>query len=726
MNSARSRWSMAVLFVLFSGALLAVVEWAAYRRLLGMEQRVWQPLLDEVALGSLLFLLAMFLTAPVLLVFGAVSSRGWGKSAWLLLLAGWAAAFGWQGLDFACQGLTGNHISYYMSFLADVMATPKNQGAQFAGGSEWLNGPILRALGSVLGIGLLSLVAARLAAPRVPAVAATGLLTTAVLAALTAQLAWSESELAWRAYRRLPVEFELLRAASFRLRPASVHIVAARPAAGQVTLHNVSGRTLELEGWALASTGAEVKLKGSLPPEATLEVACGLSHRGDMLMLRDARGRLQHRVQYAGGGGGTAIAFPDRGRFEGFRRELATRLEGEFEELSRSLAQDQPVDRTARLTGPKPHLVVLVVESLRRDALDDMPGLARWARQGLWLRRHYAATNSSHLGLYTLLYGRNPIVYRRDLERGVPPLLNDLLGRSGYRRTFMISSQFGRWMGMNLFVNPSTFERMDVPDASAISWRTWIPRDRELLREIPDLLAKSHEPQMVVAFLKSTHFPYGFPPEFELHRPCPEGLVRSGSEPVELRNRYRNSCAFLDSEIDTMLKRLDLSDTVVVVTGDHGEAFFDDGALSHGTRSSEAQCGVPCVVLGAGVPPRSIHTATAHADLLPTLYHILSGRTGLRGTHGRDLLAGQPLEDSVLLCPLRSWAPYELLLVDGPDKVQLSIHQEPGAVRTELGGWSPGAIEVAGFVNDRGELQQGADVSLDQLPQWEQAFRREL
>ena len=54
---------------------------------------------------------------------------------------------------------------------------------------------------------------------------------------------------------------------------------------------------------------------------------------------------------------------------------------------------------------------------------------------------------------------------------------------------------------------------------------------------------------------------------------------------------------------------------VVIVMGDHGEPFLDDGTASHGTRLSRYQNMSPAVVYYPGIQPRVIDAPTFHADL---------------------------------------------------------------------------------------------------------------
>ncbi len=90
-----------------------------------------------------------------------------------------------------------------------------------------------------------------------------------------------------------------------------------------------------------------------------------------------------------------------------------------------------PPDDVQRLPNvSRPHVILIVVESLRHDAVDPrwMPRLDAWARQALRLERHYANANISHLGLFALLYGRHPLLYEITLNARVPPQLPHIPG----------------------------------------------------------------------------------------------------------------------------------------------------------------------------------------------------------------------------------------------------------------------------------------------------------
>lgn len=359
------------------------------------------------------------------------------------------------------------------------------------------------------------------------------------------------------------------------------------------------------------------------------------------------------------------------------------------------------VDADVAISGDKPNVFVIVVESFRHDTLASgmMPRLAAWAEQGLRCDRHYAGSYYSEQGLFALLYGRFPITYHETLAARVPPQLPHTLRANGYELTYTTGHP-EIWNGRELFMNDIVFDR--VVRKTEGDWPRW---DRDALGAAVEAFnAPGESPRFVLSFLISSHFEYRYPPEYEIHKPV-ENTIRweIGSTDHrdkltdELRepllNRYRNCMAFLDDLIVDTIETLDPDKNIVIVTGDHGESLLDDGRYGHGFAFSEIQTRVPMVIVGPGIEPRVIDKATAHADIPLTLLHAINGEaTPIEFQNGRDLLApGAPVHDETLLCFSRSGKISGTLIVGG---ARLGVRfdlSEPRAV-------------VTGFENASGEI----------------------
>jgi hypothetical protein len=198
---------------------------------------------------------------------------------------------------------------------------------------------------------------------------------------------------------------------------------------------------------------------------------------------------------------------------------------------------------------------------------------------------------------------------------------------------------------------------------------TVVERDRGLASRLDALVADRHGRQPFFSFLffDATHAPYDFPTESTRYRPSGGPFLYHEVAPerrTELFNRYRNAVAFLDELIGGILERLDargaLADTIVLITGDHGEEYYEHGYWGHGAAFTPEQLDVPLVLYVPGLAPAAHDRPTAHQDLAPTFLETLGiDNPPADYSLGRSLL-GDASEPFRVSC---GWA--ECALVDG-------------------------------------------------------------
>ncbi len=88
--------------------------------------------------------------------------------------------------------------------------------------------------------------------------------------------------------------------------------------------------------------------------------------------------------------------------------------------------------------------------------------------------------------------------------------------------------------------------------------------------------------------------------------------------------------------------------TVVVITGDHGEAFGEHGYDMHGYHLYETK--VPLIIRVPGLAPRRATTPAGHVDIMPTLANLAGGAPtdDMMGRSLVDVLAGKDTSRVVL------------------------------------------------------------------------------
>jgi hypothetical protein len=349
-------------------------------------------------------------------------------------------------------------------------------------------------------------------------------------------------------------------------------------------------------------------------------------------------------------------------------------------EFPRLLAQ-HPVGSTTHIpVAHRPNLIVIVLESLRADALSHtwMPRLTAWADGGLRLSDHYAGSNYSEAGLFALLYGRSPLVYHAALDNKVKPDALVLLERAGYH-TGYFSGHPVVWMRREEFINRHTFDSFVHYDKGP-----WIDWDRHAMSSLVKAANAPHKrPLFGVVFLISSHFEYRYPEKYERHLPVINNVHFSvthmsslgAAARVPLTNRYHNSLAFLDDLVADAIDKLDPDKNVIVLTGDHGESLFDDGRYGHGYSFADVIAKTPMAIVGPGVPRRRDSDPTLHVDVLPTLAHLVAGQhVELPDAAGRDLLQPSPPRNSLLLAHASfDHHRADALLVSGSDRLRLTL-----------------------------------------------------
>jgi hypothetical protein len=161
-------------------------------------------------------------------------------------------------------------------------------------------------------------------------------------------------------------------------------------------------------------------------------------------------------------------------------------------------------------------------------------------------------------------------------------------------------------------------------------------------------------PFFAFLFYDSTH-EYSYDPALAPFQPAVQGSwfaePPERRDPVPIRNRYMNSTHYADALTGQALARLKAAghadDTIVIVTGDHGEEFNDSGLNYWGHAGggmTRWQVQTPLVVHWPGQPAREIRHWTSHVDIVPTL---MAGALGCTTpaeaySNGRDLLDASP------------------------------------------------------------------------------------
>ena len=83
--------------------------------------------------------------------------------------------------------------------------------------------------------------------------------------------------------------------------------------------------------------------------------------------------------------------------------------------------------------------------------------------------------------------------------------------------------------------------------------------------------------------------------------------------------------SLMGSFFDSLKQKSLLDGSLIVVTGDHGEEFFEEGSLFHGTHLNDWQTKVPIFYQLPGLEHAEFSSLSTHLDIFPSLIHYLTG-----------------------------------------------------------------------------------------------------
>jgi len=310
--------------------------------------------------------------------------------------------------------------------------------------------------------------------------------------------------------------------------------------------------------------------------------------------------------------------------------------------------------------GPLPrryNVIILLVESLRFDMLTDetMPHLSSFARRAAVCLNHYSAGNTSRFGGFGLLYGLYGTYWHQAINHQRGPVLIRQLIENDYLFK-VISSTALTYPEFN----QTLFADLDIPLDDQLPGKDSSERDEVLVGLYLDWLKSvtPDRPFFSFLFLDSPHATYYFKDKFKKFEPiCEEvSFIKTDlkNHREEIFNRYRNAIYYVDHSLGRILKALEeggfFENSIIVVTGDHGEEFWEDGFYGHNSAYTDYQTRVPLIIRVPGMEePRLITKLTSHLDLPVTILKALGDSNDPRlYSLGYDILSPGGAEFLVL------------------------------------------------------------------------------
>lgn len=282
-------------------------------------------------------------------------------------------------------------------------------------------------------------------------------------------------------------------------------------------------------------------------------------------------------------------------------------------------AVDQPVN-----------IMLIVVDSWRADTLnaDNTPNIWQFAQKGKMLSTHIASGNATRMGIFGLFYGLPGTYWHSFLVNQQAPVLITRLQELNYQLGIFGAAQ----------LQSPEFDRTVFASVENLRLRSDGATPAELDRDLTDdwkawySSRDTSRASFSFLFYDAPHG-YDFPQDYaHRYEPMLEVVnyleLNNNMDPQPFLNRYKTSVHYVDSLVkevlDTLQDNGELENTLIIITGDHGQEMNDNklNYWGHNSNFTRPQVQVPFVIAGPGVNGQSsleVERMTSHHDVAPTI-----------------------------------------------------------------------------------------------------------
>lgn len=305
---------------------------------------------------------------------------------------------------------------------------------------------------------------------------------------------------------------------------------------------------------------------------------------------------------------------------------------------------DQDLLPQTEVTQPY-NIVWLAAESWRADTVTEkiMPNTFAFANNEQWFQNHYSGGNGTRMGIFTQFYGLYGHYWFDVLRNRQPPLLMEQLKNSGYEFKAITSSAF-----TYPEFDKTVFSGIPSENLQEYSEGYGWQRDQKNTTDLVNYIEQAQSPFFAFMFFESAHANYYFPDEDIIEPDYLEDFnyltVDIEANMPAIKARYHNATHHLDRQLARVYKTLEeqglMDNTIVIVTGDHGEEFMENGRWGHNSTFSQPQIRVPLIVHIPGKAPHLYDKMTSHLDIPATVFNALGVKTDASlYSFGSDLFA---------------------------------------------------------------------------------------
>lgn len=295
------------------------------------------------------------------------------------------------------------------------------------------------------------------------------------------------------------------------------------------------------------------------------------------------------------------------------------------------------------------NVLLISIDTMRPDRLGcystaflETPHIDGLASKGVVFDRAFAHNPTTLPSHANILLGTTPLYHgvhdNSKFKVGDDFLtLAEYLKERGYATgafigAFPLDSRFGLSQGFDVYDE-------SYPSQSSMEFAAPERRAEEVIRAAIDWISGQRSTWFSFVHLWDPHTPYSPPEPF---------LSQFKDDP------YSGEAAYVDSQLgllfDFMEKRGMFQNTLVILTGDHGESLGEHGELTHNYFAYNSTIWVPLIVSAPGIEKGRTAEYVCHADIFPTVCDILQTDKPpfLQGDSLLPLMRGKKIKDRAI------------------------------------------------------------------------------
>jgi arylsulfatase A-like enzyme len=323
-----------------------------------------------------------------------------------------------------------------------------------------------------------------------------------------------------------------------------------------------------------------------------------------------------------------------------------------------------------------PNVLFVLIDTWRADHTGFLgyernvsPYLDRLAAEGVVFERAIAQSSWTKPSVATLLTGLTPSQHHA-VSQAIPEQPVRAFRLHPRLTTFIELLRGKGWQTAMWSDNPNITPPIGF-DQGAERFRDYFhePCCPERCGELPEILSDVDEwfrterdesrPFCLYVHVMDAHYPFDPPQEFagrfdtnpsdlQLTGPIVHDYMTGKRSEANLSEqrlasliaRYDEELLAVDQRLGAFLERVRRAhpNTVIVVSGDHGEEFYEHGNLGHSHALWQELVHVPLLLWAPGLAPARVATQVRLMDVCPTILELTGNAGALPGMQGESLL----------------------------------------------------------------------------------------